>query len=527
MTGNRERRSIILRAKIMTLTVITFSYYQAIALKAHYVVAPRQKCKPVEYGGIPPELWHRVFSFLKDKLDLTSLTVVSKAFAALAQPLLFRHITIRPPCSQHHASCRLTCRIGCVERITERMRFSTQERIAHAVTTIEFSPTINYAKRDSSSTEVAAVADMIIRMLPLFPRLRTFRCAHLILQPHHLCTISRMTNLRSFHATNCHMSDNPYDYTHESPMEEFTMAWRGNTSDLLGVTLSPHSHQRWYSFMYPDHLRTLNLAPLDAFLDQMVAGIADRGVQFHALRSLSLPWMAIQSESFVPLLERAPFLQELRFAVRASHRTIITAHPLPRHVLRNLSVLEAPDHALPFLLESKSLRELSCSAVRDGGSLPTDIIAAFDALPPGTLWKLEELSLDMKCISDELLDCLTRTAPHITTLRVDIRGMAWGPTPGSLGSHTTEVQWDSFHPWTNRCLRTSLPSVEHRGVFPVSSAPEYAGVLVHRETICGSHAPCSSSIKRRRCPCPQASFPVQLPLVERGTLLCREPLYEV
>jgi len=435
----------------MTLTAITFSYYQAIALKARYAVRPRQKREPVEYEGIPPELWGHVFSFLtEDNLDLMNLTVVSKSFAALAQPLLFRNITIRPPCGQHPTSGRLTCRVGCVERVTERMRFSTQERIAHAVTTIEFSPTINYARRDNSNTEVAAVADVVIRMLPLFPQLRAFRCAHLILQPHHLCTISGMNNLRSFHAANCHMSDNLHDHTHESPMGEFTMAWQGNTSDLLGATLSPNSHQRWCSFMHPDRLRILTLAPLDPFLDQMLAGIADSGIQFHALRSLSLPWMAVQSESFVPLLERAPFLQELRFTVRPSHRTITMAHPLPRHVLRDLSVLEAPDHALPLLLESKSLRELSCIAVHDSGSLPTEIIAVFDALPPGTLWELEELSLDMKCLSDELLDCLTRTAPHITTLRVDIRGMAWGPTPGSLGSHTTEVQWDSFDPvWAN------------------------------------------------------------------------------
>jgi hypothetical protein len=222
-------------------------------------------------------------------------------------------------------------------------------------------------------------------------------------------------------------------------MEDFAMAWQGNTADLLGVTLSPHSHQRWFSFMHPDHLRTLNLAPLDAFLDRMLADLIDLNMEFHALQSLSLPWMAVQSESFVPLLERAPFLQELRFTIRSSHRTTTMAHPLPRHVLQNLSVLEAPDHALPFLLEGKSLRELSCTTLCDGGSLPIDIIAVFDALPPGTLWELETLTLDMKCLSDELLDCLTRKAPHVTALSVDVRGMAWGPTPGSLVSHTTEV----------------------------------------------------------------------------------------
>jgi hypothetical protein len=328
------------------------------------------------------------------------------------------------------------------------MQFCTQERIAHAVTRIEFSPTINYARRERNSTEVATVADMVIRMLPLFPRLRSFRCAHLVLQPHHLSTISGMTGLRSFHTTNCHISDHFHDRTHEDPMEELTMAWQGDVTDVLGVTLSPLSHQRWFSFMHPDHLRTLNLAPLDAFLDRTLSDFVDRGAQFHALRSLGLPWMAVESKSFVPLLERVSFLQELRFTVRPSCRTVTMAHPLPRHVLQHLSVLEAPDRALPFLLGDKSLQELSCVAVHDDGSSPTDIIAVFDALSPETFGKLERLSLDVKRLSDELLDCLGRRIPRITVLSLEVRGMAWSPIPGSLEPHTTEVE-PLFDPTTH------------------------------------------------------------------------------
>lgn len=418
----------------MAVTATAFSYHRA--------VHPQQKRDPVEYEGVPPELWLHVFSFLKDdKPDLSGLTMVSKSFSALAQPLLFQHIVIRPACGQHPTSGRLACRRSSLERITERIQFSsTQERIAHAVATIEFSPTITYARPESSSTEVAAVADMVIRTLPLFPRLRSFRCAHLLLQPRHLHTISGMANLRSFHVTNCHLSDQFCDHGRESLVEEFAMVWQGNTADLLGVTLSRSSHQRWFEFIHLDHLRTLNLAPPDTFLNQMLTDIVDRGIKFHALRSLGLPWMAIQSESFVPLLEHAPSLHKLRFTVRPSHRTITIPHPLPQHVLRNLSLLEAPDHVLPFLLGSKNLRELTCTTVRDGGSLPTDIIAVFDALPSGTLLGLGKLSLDMKCLSDELLDCLMRTTPHLTTLSVDVRGMAWGPTPGSLKSHTIGVR---------------------------------------------------------------------------------------
>ena len=282
-------------------------------------------------------------------------------------------------------------------------------------------------------------------------------------------------------------------------MEEFAIVWQGNTADLLGVTSSRSSHQRWFGFIPLDRLRTLNLAPPDAFLNQILTDIVDRGIKFHALRSLGLPWMAIQSESFVPLLECAPFLHELRFTVRPSHRTITIPHPLPQHVLWNLLLLEAPDHILPFLLGSRGLRELSCTTMRDSGSLPTDIIAVFDALPSGTLWGLGKLSLDMNRFPDELLGCLMKTTPHLTALSVDTRGMAWGPTPRSLESHTIGVRrllllllfGPSTHELTPRI--SPLSATDHRGVLPVASATKYTGVLVHREKKCDGHASCRSS----------------------------------
>lgn len=95
---------------------------------------PRQNHEPAEYEGFPPELWLHVFPFL------TNLKMASKSFAALAQPLLFRRIVIRPPCGQNPTSGHLMCRRDCLEWFTERMQFGTQERIAREVITIELSP---------------------------------------------------------------------------------------------------------------------------------------------------------------------------------------------------------------------------------------------------------------------------------------------------------------------------------------------------------------------------------------------------
>jgi hypothetical protein len=188
-------------------------------------------------------------------------------------------------------------------------------------------------QRERNSTEVATAADVVVRALPLCNRLRSFWCAHLVLHPQRLYTISGIPNLRSFHVVNCHLSGHFYDHIYEDPMEEFTMSWWDDTTEILGVTLSPHPHQRWSSFMHLEHLRTLILAPLDPFLDQMLSDLAGRGTQFHILRSLNLPWIAVESKSLSPLLERAPFLQELRFIVRPAYRTVSMDHSAPSQAM--------------------------------------------------------------------------------------------------------------------------------------------------------------------------------------------------
>ena len=71
-------------------------YYRATVLKTRF--CPRQKCDPVEYGGIPPEFQARSLG-LDDGVQIVR-----------GQPLLFQHIVIRPACGQHPTSGRLACR---------------------------------------------------------------------------------------------------------------------------------------------------------------------------------------------------------------------------------------------------------------------------------------------------------------------------------------------------------------------------------------------------------------------------------
>ena len=140
----------------MAMKATAFNYHRAIVFKAHY---PQRKRDPVEYEGVPPELWLHIFS---DKPDLSGLTVVSKSFS------LFQHIAIRPACGQHPTSGLLACRRSSLKRITERIQFSTQERIAHAVAMIEFSPTITRCSRhgNSDATALSSFEVVPVRAFP-------------------------------------------------------------------------------------------------------------------------------------------------------------------------------------------------------------------------------------------------------------------------------------------------------------------------------------------------------------------------
>lgn len=60
------------------------------------------------------------------------------------------------------------------------------------------------------------------------------------------------------------------------------MELQGNTAGLLVITLYLLSRQRWFfKFLHPDCLRTLDLTPVDAFLDKMFADLVDREVNLY------------------------------------------------------------------------------------------------------------------------------------------------------------------------------------------------------------------------------------------------------
>lgn len=121
-----------------------------------------------EYEGIPPEVWINIFPLLSGKEDIKNVTLTSKSFQTLAQPLLFHHLTFRPQCVTSPTSGHLMSWQGDLARITQRLGFLTLERIGHGVRSIGISPDIKYGRREEGTVELGAIVLVTLHSLKMW-----------------------------------------------------------------------------------------------------------------------------------------------------------------------------------------------------------------------------------------------------------------------------------------------------------------------------------------------------------------------
>jgi hypothetical protein len=113
-------------------------------------------------------------------------------------------------------------------------------------------------------------------------------------------------------------------------------------------------------------------------------------------------------------------------------------NPLPDSLIPHLTILEAPDRALPLFLQSRPLQELSLGTTIEIGSEPEVIIAVLDQLSDAAN-SVEKLTLHLSKLSQELLDALAARFPRLKSLEILGNNLVWGPGPGGLGTRNIEV----------------------------------------------------------------------------------------
>jgi hypothetical protein len=118
---------------------------------------PRPPREQREYEGIPPEIWALIFPFFKlsEEADIKNVTLVSRSFQTLAQPLLFHHVQFRPECVKSPTSGHLMSWRADLARVTERLALF--QRVSHGIYHIDISPYIKYGRREERTIEFGAI----------------------------------------------------------------------------------------------------------------------------------------------------------------------------------------------------------------------------------------------------------------------------------------------------------------------------------------------------------------------------------
>jgi F-box-like len=259
-----------------------------------------------DYQGFPPEVWIQIFPhILPDVQDVKNVTLTSKSFQLLAQPLLFQHISFRPYCVTSPTSGNLMSWQQDLAHINERLAFITLERIAHGVQDVDILPDVTFGRRQEGTVELSVIVDAVFRSLSRFPHLHALKCAQILFSQRHLAQLPCLSSsLETFTAVDCHIA---------APLAEgnapivavrdLTVLW-GSMAPEVNGTASGHesSHKYWLSLMHPDFLRRLTLLPLSSHLHQMLSDVVTHGSVYRSLRSLKCSWYAVDSPYFLEVL---------------------------------------------------------------------------------------------------------------------------------------------------------------------------------------------------------------------------------
>ncbi|KAI0784975.1 hypothetical protein C8Q75DRAFT_809525 [Abortiporus biennis] len=269
---------------------------------------------------LPPELWEDIILSIP-RSDLHSVTLVSKWFCQVAQPLLFawQRVTVTQWRKDN-------------ERTLGRLKFlSTATNIASKGVRKLSIDTGNYdLLADFTPNFEVPLEDILLKtgleMIPLFVNLRTFCGYELKLTPEHIQHLHSLPNLNVLILYSCSISYtedsdsrhspllNVQDTTPSSPPPPLpTQPFSGSLHrfEFLNVGETPSSHPAWWaSFLSPsqtDFLRFFH----DQDSDQMMNILSDpQSPSMKSLHTIKLRGIKTTSEiQFISALSHCPSLR--------------------------------------------------------------------------------------------------------------------------------------------------------------------------------------------------------------------------
>jgi hypothetical protein len=362
-----------------------------------------------------PETWLQILTYLWRADDIKSACLTCQSLRQMAQPHLFRYLTVRPYSDDQIPLA--TQGIG--QRSLQKLTFcSSNQLIAPGVRRLEIVPV------QAEGPFGNLVLDDIFRQLPKFVNLVTIVCYNILCTNQHLIEVSKLWRLRMIAFTDCHF-EIPTDCSATLTVSSLTINSQSPFYSLIND---------WFSHFRPDSIHIRD--PHTSILPGLVT--FPSAIQY--LQALS---MSIHRETLhllVKVLSHRPPLRSLRLAaVEMTKDDLRMFRFTPSPLLRDF---KGPCELLCALSTTELLQKLrvvelpSLSTNRHDD--PEDVKQAVMSLGESAKG-LEMLQFSVTHLTEDLLNTVVCLCNKLQTLRISAVDQNVN-SPANPDAYTVEVR---------------------------------------------------------------------------------------
>lgn len=319
---------------------------------------------------LPPEIWLEVFS--SDELssnDIRNITLTNSQFRWLAQPLLFRTLSVTQ--LKFRGLRRRVQTPTYFKRFMRRLEFSISDRIISSIRTIVIASRMKFL--DYNNEEVVDGFDILyalFNVLPRFPNITTVKGSAFTLTNYRVEQLFKLPNLRSlqlYDILGSGVSAMP-TVTPQSKLEELVMELPWWNQGIVSPPVVPW----WISLLCPNRTRRVHFldGPNSIAFFQWVASSVS---MMPSLRVLNVAPTAIASSAAIRTFEKCPGIQQLSLPEPWSlhptppAQTVATVGQILQiESVRQIKKMSIPPAYAMAFVEQAPFLELSISNVIDG-----------------------------------------------------------------------------------------------------------------------------------------------------------------
>ncbi|KAJ6500649.1 hypothetical protein C8R45DRAFT_978491 [Mycena sanguinolenta] len=290
---------------------------------------------------LPPELWFKVFANIP-LYQLAAVTLTSRLFCSIAQPLLFTTVSTHPPVGKN-STRKGPQSFKYRQRVADRMEFFFSPRIYSSVVKCILS--LQIPEEDDVPPD--PLVDGIFDSLSSLPNLKMLECRNIRLTPMRLAVLQKL-QLTTLSLEMCFGEISDFACAPSVPLQEVTFKYPD-------ASLNRDKANPCLPFLSPSHLEQLHATTIS-----ILPNLA-HSPPFRKLRTLDIPVECITSDLFIPALSRCPAVDHLSLHVDSVPFARTNLESLPEGVLPRLTSYHGPHHFAAALLRSRNAQKVEIS----------------------------------------------------------------------------------------------------------------------------------------------------------------------